>query len=73
MWKKGLRELRSKRECAKDLEAQHHGEEPTEFSSVRKISHFLLVMTGVSCITFGSVGIWQHTVGRTCSILVALL
>lgn len=73
MWKKVLTELRSERERAKDLEAQHHGEEPTEFSSIRKISLFLLVMTGVSCIMFGSVGIWQQAVGRTCSILIALL
>lgn len=73
MWKKGLRELRSEREGARDLEAQQHGEEPAEFSSKRKISQFLPVMTDVSCIVFGNTRTWQQAVDRMCSTLIALL
>lgn len=71
-WKKGLRELRSEREGARELEAEQCGEEPTEFFTRRKISSFLPVTTDVSCIVFGNRSTWQAA-DRTCSTLAGLL
>lgn len=72
VWKKGLRELRSEREDARELEAEQCGEEPTEFFTRRKISSFLPVTTDVSCTVFGNRSTWQAA-DRTCSTLAGLL